>query len=99
MGIYEKLNIIRSAKADICQAILDKNPPVPPTDDIRQWPTAIASISGGSSSSEAPNDVVFRDCDGTILYSYSKTEIASLAELPPLPTRSGLTCQGWNWTL
>lgn len=70
MGIYEKLNIIRSAKADICQAILDKNPSVQPTDDIRQWPTAIASLP---SSSASPNDVVFRDCDGTILYSYSKT--------------------------
>ena len=96
MGIYEKLNTIREAKDDICQAILDMNPTVAPTDDIRQWPDAIASISVSSAS---PNDVVFRDYDGKILYSYSKTEIASLSELPPLPTREGLTCQEWNWTL
>ena len=92
MGIYEKLNTIRSAKADICQAILDKNPSVPPTDDIRQWPTAIASISGGSSPSASPNDVVFRDYDGTILHSFTADEVASMTELPALPTREGLTC-------
>ena len=75
MGIYEKLNTIRSAKADICQAILDKNPSVPPTDDIR-----------------SPNDVVFRDYDGTILHSFTADEVASMTELPALPTREGLTC-------
>ncbi len=99
MGIYEKLNIIRSAKTDICQAILDKNPSVQPTDDIRQWPTAIASISGGSSPSASQNDVVFIDCDGNILHSYSAEEVASMTELPSLPIREGLTCQGWNRTL
>ena len=95
MGIYEKLNIIRSAKTDIYQAILDKNPSVPPTDDIRQWPTAIASISESASQ----NDVVFRDYDGKILHSYTADKVASMTELPPLPTKSGLTCQGWNWNL
>lgn len=48
----------------------------------------------------SPNSPVkFRDCDGTILHSYTADEVASMVELPSLPTKSGLTCQGWNWTL
>lgn len=43
--------------------------------------------------------VVFIDYDGTTLYSYTSTEFASLTELPPNPTHSGLISQGWNWTL
>ena len=43
--------------------------------------------------------IKFRDCDGTVLYSYSLEEIAAMTALPALPTRSGLTCQGWNWNL
>lgn len=45
------------------------------------------------------NGVNFYDYDGTLLYSYSLEEITNLKELPPLPKRKGLTCQGWNWTL
>ena len=59
----------------------------------------IGSYEGSGGGSVPPNDVVFRDYDGTILYSYSASEVASLSSLPPLPTREGLTCQGWNWTL
>lgn len=45
------------------------------------------------------NDVIFIDYDGRILYSYTAAEFLQLSELPPNPTRSGLTAQGWNWTL
>lgn len=41
----------------------------------------------------------FIDYDGTILYSYTKTEFAELEELPPNPTHSNLVSQGWNWRL
>ena len=44
-------------------------------------------------------DVLFVDYDGTELYGYSKTEFLALTELPPNPTHSDLTAQGWNWTL
>ena len=45
------------------------------------------------------NDVNFIDYDGTILYSYSAEDFANLTELPPNPTHTGLTAQGWNWAL
>lgn len=55
--------------------------------------------SGGALPPAKPNDVVFYDYDGTIKYSYSWAEVQSLTELPPTPEHSGLTCEGWNYTL
>ena len=48
---------------------------------------------------DSDNDILFIDYDGTILYSYSLSEIQTLSKLPKLPSHSGLICQGWNWTL
>lgn len=53
--------------------------------------------SGGGGVQE--NDVNFIDYDGTIVASYSKTDFASLSALPANPSHTGLTAQGWNWTL
>lgn len=44
-------------------------------------------------------DVLFIDYDGTELYGYAKEAFLALTEMPPNPTHSGLTAQGWNWTL
>ena len=54
---------------------------------------------GGGGSSVVPNDVNFYDYDGTIVASYSLSEAQSLTALPDAPTHSGLTFQGWNYTL
>ena len=54
---------------------------------------------GGGSASTSPNDVNFYDYDGTIVASYSLSEAQSLTALPDGPTHSGLTFQGWNYTL
>lgn len=47
----------------------------------------------------AEKEVNFYDYDGTLLYAYTIEEAQALTELPPLPTQSGLICQGWNWSL
>ena len=57
------------------------------------------STGGGGSSSASPKDVNFYDYDGTIVASYSLSEAQSLTALPDGPTHSGLTFQGWNYTL
>lgn len=44
-------------------------------------------------------DINFYDYDGTLLYSYTLTELQGLTELPTLPPHEGLTAKGWNWTL
>lgn len=45
------------------------------------------------------NDVRFYDYDGTLVASYSPSDFANLSSLPDNPVHSGLTAQGWNWTL
>ena len=53
-----------------------------------------------SGSSEVPeNDVMFYDYDGTVLYSYSASDFANLSAMPANPSHTGLTAQGWNWSL
>lgn len=63
----------------------------------------IASIeSGGGSGGAASvifNDVNFFDYDGNLLHAYTKEQFLSLSAMPELPQRSGLICEGWNWSL
>lgn len=44
-------------------------------------------------------DVVFVDYDGEIVQEYTSQEFLALTEMPANPTHTGLTAQGWNWTL
>ena len=62
---------------------------------------AIGNIQTGGTPSEPPieADINFYDYDGTLLYAWTLDELAGKTALPDLPTRTGLTCQGWNWTL
>ena len=53
----------------------------------------------GSDGQPIRNDVTFVDYDGTVLYGYSATAFAALTAMPANPTHTGLTAQGWNWTL
>ena len=55
--------------------------------------------SGGGITPAEEKDVNFIDYDGTIVYSYTKAEFANLSALPANPSHTGLTAQGWNWSL
>ena len=68
---------------------------------LAEMPSKISAIqTGGSGSpSASPNDVNFYDYDGTLVASYSLSEAQSLTALPEAPAHSGLTFQGWNYTL
>ena len=58
------------------------------------------TYEGGGGTTEAEEkDVNFYDYDGTRVYSYTKNEFLALTEMPENPTHSGLTSQGWNWSL
>ena len=66
----------------------------------QDFSSEIASIpTGGGSATTSKSSVNFYDYDGTLIHSYSKDEFLALSALPDLPTREGLTCQGWNYTL
>lgn len=59
------------------------------------------TLDHGGTPSEPPMeaDINFYDYDGTLLYAWTLEELAGKTALPDLPTRTGLTCQGWNWML
>ena len=57
------------------------------------------NVSGGGQPSASPKAVNFIDYDGSVLYSYSESDALALTDLPANPSHSGLTAQGWNWTL
>lgn len=67
------------------------------SDNADGYSSVTVNVSGGGEV--APNDVNFYDYDGTILYSYSAADFANLSALPANPTHTGLTAQGWNWSL
>lgn len=94
------LRVIEDTKlTNIADAIREKNR----TEEqmtVDLMPDAIRAIQGGGSGEKVQKkDVNFYDYDGEILYSYTAAETAELTEMPALPTREGLICQGWNQTL
>lgn len=59
-------------------------------------------LTGTHEASGGPilkKDVNFYDYDGTLVYSYTKTEFLALTEMPANPSHTGLVAQGWNWSL
>lgn len=54
---------------------------------------------GGGNRPDPENAVRFFDYDGTLLHSYTADQFEQLEQMPANPTHSGLTAQGWNWSL
>lgn len=105
MAISDEITRLQSAKAALKTAINSKNDSSHQIDDetLEDYAGFVDEIStggGGGTVQEAPSkDVNFYDYDGKILYSYTASEFAQLTALPANPTHTGLTSQGWNWTL
>lgn len=58
----------------------------------------------GTLETDVPTDgdVIFIDYDGTIVNAKTKAQINAMtsdSDLPANPTHTGLTSQGWNWTV
>lgn len=67
---------------------------------LRVGNTTVKGIRIADTPPQVPlKDVVFIDYDGTIVATYTKSDFLNLESLPSNPTHSGLTAQGWNWTL
>lgn len=59
----------------------------------------VVNVSGGGGGSVEESDVNFYDYDGTCVASYTAADFANLTAMPSNPSHTGLTAQGWNWTL
>ena len=69
------------------------------SDNYDGYSQIVVNVDGGGGGVVPANDVNFRDYDGTIVQSYSAADFAALTAIPANPSHTGLTAQGWNWTL
>ena len=99
MSIATELTRIINATVAIGQAIENKNAYMIPSiiDDCALGVDSIPQETSLPAADES--DVNFYDYDGRILYSYTAAEFQQLNAMPDNPTHTGLTSQGWNWTL
>ncbi len=93
--IAQNLARLTAARTAIANAITAQGGTVNTGDGFEEFPTDIATIG----VSKPHKDVNFYDYDGTVVHSYTAEEFAELTELPDNPTHTGLTAQGWNWSL
>lgn len=68
------------------------------SDNADGYSQVTVSVSGGIVEPEE-KDVNYYDYDGTRIYSYTKAEFLALVNEPTNPSHTGLTAQGWNWSL
>lgn len=70
-------------------------------DNSTGFADAIDDIPTGGGDDGIPNlkDIVFVDYDGSIVQQYTKAEFLALDSMPANPSHTGLTAQGWNWSL
>ena len=59
----------------------------------------VGTMEAGGTTPGAPGDITFYDYDGTIVTSWTLSELATKTSLPDYPSHDGLICQGWNWSL
>ena len=71
------------------------------TYDVMNYASADVAVQGGGGGGGSVHEaqINFRDYDGTLLHSYTPAEINEMSVLPSNPSHTGLTAQGWNWSL
>lgn len=58
-----------------------------------------AYVPSGGGVQEVESGVLFIDYDGELLDAWEAADVAGKTALPSNPSHTGLTSQGWNWTL
>lgn len=102
MSIADKLTKLATDINSAYTAIGTKGGTVPEHKNTENLADAIGSISGGGGGAVVEKDVNFYDYDGTLLYSYSFEEAATLTALPDLPThpeKENFFVDKWTETL
>ena len=99
-GAYVYLNGVEVANSgqDVLATYEYKVPPCTNV-SIRLVSGSTAYVYLTESQDQGEITVRFLDYDGTILHEYTKEEFEALSAMPSNPTHTGLTSQGWNWSL
>lgn len=98
MSIASEISRLQNAKIAIKASIENKGVTVDDNWLISQYAPLIDEIPSGTSS-VPKKDVNFYDYDGTILYSYTKSEFLNLTALPSSPNHEWLIAGSWTYTL
>ena len=100
MSVQTQISRITAAVGAAYDAVTAKGGTTPQAETVAGLADAIGTIpTGGSSAPGAPGDITFYDYDGTIVTSWTLSELATKTALPDYPSHNGLICQGWNWSL
>ena len=54
---------------------------------------------GGQTDPSIESGVIFIDYNGTIVEEWEASTVSGKSALPSNPSHTGLTAQGWNWSL
>ena len=70
------------------------------TYDVTNLAEVVVNVSGGGGGvQEVEAGVIFIDYDGTLIDAWESVDVAGKTALPSNPSHTGLTAQGWNWSL
>lgn len=69
------------------------------SDSADGYSSVTVNVGGSGEVVSMSDPVRFFDYDGTLLHSYSASDFQALSAMPSNPYHSGLTAQGWNWSL
>ncbi len=93
---YNEINVnVPSEASTLVSKTITENGTYDPSDDSADGYSSVV-VDVPSAPTQNPN---FYDYDGTVVASYTKEEFAALSALPANPSHTGLTSQGWNWSL
>lgn len=82
------------------QVTLTSNPQtISPDTGYDGFASVIVSTNNNYDMDITPYDVIYVDYDGNPVYWYTKANFLALSAHPANPSHTGLTAQGWNWTL
>lgn len=98
MAIADTITELNEALQDAKTAITTAGGTVGDT-GLAGLATEIATIPSGGGATVKEKDINFYDYDGTLVDSWTLAELPNKTTLPANPSHTGLTAQGWNWTL
>ena len=101
MSISSKITDLTYTISDIKDSINNKGVVISNTDGFKIYPDAVRAIGQKTTETLKPtiHGVNYYDYNGDLLYVYTPQEFLALSAHPNHPTHTGLTADGWNWTL